>query len=263
MRRRPHLALALGSAVLLSLTLAPTPTAEARGGHGYSGHHGGHRGSYGHRGGHRGYGHHRGYSHHRSYSHRSTSHYGYGSHYRTRPYSYSHHRSYRVGTPYRGHYRYRYTPRSYYVSAPVVYPPPPGYQQPPAEPAYEPPAEPYRPPATNPNAVGRPSGGGQVYLVIEPADAAVYLDDDFLGTGKALSDLDEPLDLRAGVHALEVLHPSLETERLVFAVPADDDLLVEIDLAGDNRRGHRSRVRTSAEVEARLQILSQLRPSSR
>ncbi len=98
------------------------------------------------------------------------------------------------------------------------------------------------PPTYQPLAV---SGGeaGQVFLSVHPVNAAVYLDEDLLGTGESLAAGQEPLVLDSGVHVLEVVHPQFQTQRLVFGMPSAGRLLIEFDLEGD-RRGRKARVRS-------------------
>lgn len=130
--------------------------------------------------------------------------------------------------------------------------PAPAYAPAPASP---PPAPAYQPPARNPNALPpEKREDGDVYLWIEQPKAEVYLDEDYLGTGEEIASLEVPVTMRAGVHVLSVEHGQLGTERLVFASPSADAILIEVDLAGD-RRGRKARIRSPAEVESRLQVL--------
>ncbi len=84
---------------------------------------------------------------------------------------------------------------------------------------------------------------GQVFLSVHPANAAVYLDDELLGSGDTLAAGQEPLVLGSGVHVLEVVHPQYPTQRLMFGMPSAGRLLIEFDLEGD-RRGRKARVKT-------------------
>jgi hypothetical protein len=87
------------------------------------------------------------------------------------------------------------------------------------------------------------SGGeaGQVFLSVHPSNAAVYLDDDLLGSGDSLSESLAPFVLDSGVHVLEVVHPQYPPQRLVFGMPSEGRLLIEFDLEGD-RRGRKAKV---------------------
>ena len=83
---------------------------------------------------------------------------------------------------------------------------------------------------------------GEVKFSVLPADARVYFDDDYLGTGAELAALEEPPTFPPGVHVLEVTHPDYRSQRLVFGVSGSDPAHVLIDLSID-RVGRRTRVR--------------------
>jgi hypothetical protein len=119
--------------------------------------------------------------------------------------------------------------------------PPPAPAPAPQEPALPPPAAP-EPLPTEPVAVE---------LVIRPADAEVYLDDRWLGTG---SDLTTPRMLRPGVYVLAVEHPDYGSQRLVFGVGGQGPLRAVMDLTAQ-RPGRRARVETPDEI-----ALGPLRP---
>lgn len=140
---------------------------------------------------------------------------------------------------------------SYVESAPPPAPAPPQPQpqpiyvvvQPPAAdarpPAPPPAAEPAPPPRPAPRPVSREPVA--LYFDVQPPDAEVYLDDDYLGTGAELADFDRELRFRPGVHVLEVSHPDHPPQRLVFGLNGEPLDLV-IDLAAD-RPSRRSRIR--------------------
>ncbi|MEM6454557.1 MAG: hypothetical protein AAF772_05650, partial [Acidobacteriota bacterium] len=81
----------------------------------------------------------------------------------------------------------------------------------------------------------RATGPSSVRFVIQPADARVYLDGRMLGVAIDLSD---PVSLPPGVHLLEVEHPTLTSERLMFAAPARG-ATVQVDLE-QTQRGRRT-----------------------
>lgn len=117
--------------------------------------------------------------------------------------------------------------------------------QPPATPAAA------RPPAPSPPAAAVPpppppaprsTEPAPVRFSVDPGDAEVYLDDEFLGTGAALAAREQPLLLRPGVYVLEVTHPDLRDQRLVFGFRSDEATDVRIDLTADRPR-QRSRIR--------------------
>ncbi len=118
-------------------------------------------------------------------------------------------------------------PVIYVVTPPVVTAPPS------APPAPAPPAAPPKPRSTDP---------GEVKFSVLPADARVYLDDDFLGTGAELAALEQASMFPPGVHVLEVTHPDYRSQRLVFGVSDSDPAHVLIDLSID-RAGRRTRVK--------------------
>lgn len=80
-------------------------------------------------------------------------------------------------------------------------------------------------------------------LRVAPADAMIYLDDERLGRGGEIVPLleREPLHLEPGVHVLEVSHPDLPSQRLVFGI-ADEPVSITVDLAAD-RPSRRALVR--------------------
>ena len=128
------------------------------------------------------------------------------------------------------------------VSEPAASTAPPIYivVQPPAAPApvVQAPAEPLapQPPAAKPEPKAKkPDGSGTVYFAIAPADAMVELDGRLLGTAAEIGGVDQPLDLRAGVHTLKVSHRDLGTRRLMFDVRAKRSMTVEIDLRLESR----------------------------
>ena len=134
-------------------------------------------------------------------------------------------------------------PRKIPAPAPAPQPAPqPIYiVQPPAgagAPAPAPVAEVPPPPPPPP----RSTEPGEVRFTIQPPDAEVFLDDDYLGTGAELAALADAQLYPPGVHVLEVTHPEYTSQRLVFGVSGNDPTHVLIDLSID-RVGRRSRIR--------------------
>lgn len=97
-------------------------------------------------------------------------------------------------------------------------PPPPVVVVVQAPPAAAPPV-PVAPPSDAERAPPRPpaTAGSAIFTVV-PTDAAVYLDDRFLGTGSDLAGSAAVITLAPGVHMIEVSHPDHTIERLVFGV---------------------------------------------
>ena len=120
-------------------------------------------------------------------------------------------------------------PQIYVVTPPVVAPPPVAPTPVPAPPPAAPPA----PRSTEP---------GEVKFSVLPADARVYLDDDYLGTGAELASLEQASMFPPGVHVLEVKHPDYRPQRLVFGVSDSDPAHVLIDLSIDEV-GRRTRIK--------------------
>ncbi len=145
-------------------------------------------------------------------------------------------------------------PPTYVMSPPQVEPPPPQYTAPPPpapppqiyvvqQPAAAPPAPaPEPPPSERPVPPPRSREPVAVSFSIRPADAAVDLDGERLGTGSELAARPEAMRLRPGVYVLEVEHPEYPPQRLVFGVSTPDPIVVTVDLTTD-RVGRRSRIR--------------------
>lgn len=70
----------------------------------------------------------------------------------------------------------------------------------------------------------------RLHLTVEPADASVYLDGRFLGTGGELAELRSGLMVNAGVHQLSVVRPSYESEELTVEVDAGEDVELAVRL---------------------------------
>lgn len=123
---------------------------------------------------------------------------------------------------------------------PIPQPPPQVYIiQPPAPPREEPVWEP--PP--QPEPVPEPRSPVELRLTIRPAEAEVFLDDRFLGSGNDLNARNKPLVLPPGVHVLEVDHPDYPPQRLIFGVGSDSPVRAVIDLTSP-RPSRRARIET-------------------
>jgi len=74
------------------------------------------------------------------------------------------------------------------------------------------------------------SDPGRLKLTVQPADASVYLDGRFLGTGDELSRLRAGVMVDPGSHTLEIVRPGYATETLDFEVGSDAqaELVVEL-----------------------------------
>jgi hypothetical protein len=80
--------------------------------------------------------------------------------------------------------------------------------------------------AADPPALAR----GLLRLVVEPADAAVYLDDAFLARGSELARLRGALPVAVGRHRIEVVRPGYASQRLAVEVEAEGTQTLEIRL---------------------------------
>jgi hypothetical protein len=66
-------------------------------------------------------------------------------------------------------------------------------------------------------------------LSVQPADAAVYLDDRFLGTGEEVGGA-EGVPLTAGKHRIVVLRPGFKARKLEIEVAAGESKRVDVSL---------------------------------
>ncbi|MCP4658368.1 MAG: hypothetical protein GY856_23385 [bacterium] len=126
--------------------------------------------------------------------------------------------------------------------------PPPAPPQPPQVYIIQPPApavraEPVWEPPPRPEPAAEPRSPVELRLTIRPAEAEVFLDDHFLGSGNELSARSKPLVLPPGVHVLEVDHPDHPPQRLIFGLGSDSPVKAVIDLT-IQRPGRRARIET-------------------
>ncbi len=71
---------------------------------------------------------------------------------------------------------------------------------------------------------------GRIHLLVQPGDAAVYLDGHFLGTAEELLHLTAGLMVQPGDHEIEVARPGYTPEKIQVSVPAGERATVELDL---------------------------------
>lgn len=120
----------------------------------------------------------------------------------------------------------------------IVERPAPDRVAPPA-PASPPPV----PPApVAPKAPPKPKVASAVVFSIQPEDAKVFLDNDPMGSALDVNGREDGWILDPGVHVLEVEHPDLKTQRLVFGVGSGDPMEILVDLTADTPQ-RRSRIR--------------------
>jgi len=70
-------------------------------------------------------------------------------------------------------------------------------------------------------------------LSVTPADAAVYLDGRFLGTGEELGQVSAGLIVDAGPHELEVTRPGYEPKTTTFEAEAGEEVELTVELEAD------------------------------
>ncbi|MGC8917214.1 MAG: PEGA domain-containing protein [Thermoanaerobaculum sp.] len=75
-------------------------------------------------------------------------------------------------------------------------------------------------------------GKAALRFAVEPANAAVYLDGEFVGTGEELAHMVRGLAVEPGVHRVEVLAPGYGAERREVTVEAGQELHVQVTLSG-------------------------------
>jgi hypothetical protein len=70
----------------------------------------------------------------------------------------------------------------------------------------------------------------RLHLRVTPADASVYLDGNFLGTGREMEQLSAGLVLTPGSHRLQVVRPGYESEDVSFDSDPGEALELRVDL---------------------------------
>src|SRR5262249_53888983 len=63
-----------------------------------------------------------------------------------------------------------------------------------------------------------PKGRSRIVFHIQPADAAVYLNDRFIGTGEELSTLSRGMQVPPGQHSITVSRPGMKSEERTVVV---------------------------------------------
>ncbi|HKQ59737.1 MAG TPA: PEGA domain-containing protein [Candidatus Polarisedimenticolaceae bacterium] len=94
------------------------------------------------------------------------------------------------------------------------------------EPAPEPDRGERERPAPGPAAAGR----GRVRFDVQPGDAAVYLDGEFLGRADELARLHGAIPVAVGSHRVEVVRPGYRSEQIDVDVPAGEPARVKLEL---------------------------------
>ena len=74
---------------------------------------------------------------------------------------------------------------------------------------------------------------GRLHLRVSPGDASVYLDGNFVGTGREVEQLSAGLVLSPGTHRVEVVRPGYEPEEVSFDSDPGEALELRVDLDED------------------------------
>ncbi len=85
-------------------------------------------------------------------------------------------------------------------------------------------------PAPEPGAGTVSKTRARIVLRIQPGDAAVYLNDSFVGTGEELSTLARGMQVPPGQHTVTVSRPGMKTEERTVVVGPGKSETVEISL---------------------------------
>jgi hypothetical protein len=80
------------------------------------------------------------------------------------------------------------------------------------------------------------AAGALLRLSVEPQDASVYLDGQFVGTGSDLSLLHAGLQVTSGHHKLAIVRPGHKAVEKDFDVKAGGDVALEIHLESGSGR---------------------------
>lgn len=71
---------------------------------------------------------------------------------------------------------------------------------------------------------------GRLKLEIAPADASIYLDGRFLGSGQEVARLRSGLMVSPGEHTLEIVRPGFDSREIAFTIESGEETVLEIDL---------------------------------
>lgn len=77
---------------------------------------------------------------------------------------------------------------------------------------------------------GRPRHGARLLLMVRPADAAVYLDDRFIGSADEVGGEDQSVPLSAGKHSVTVSRPGYKDKTVTVEVLAGEVKRVDVTL---------------------------------
>ncbi len=74
---------------------------------------------------------------------------------------------------------------------------------------------------------------GHMHLVVSPSDASVYLDGNFVGTGREIAQLSAGVVVAPGSHRLEVVRPGYRAQDLDFDSAPGEDVQLQVNLDED------------------------------
>jgi hypothetical protein len=81
-----------------------------------------------------------------------------------------------------------------------------------------------------PSASESLKGRARIVFRVEPGDAAVYLNDHFVGTGEELSTLTRGLQVQPGQHTITISRPGMATQERTVVVGPGKSESVEVTL---------------------------------
>jgi len=76
---------------------------------------------------------------------------------------------------------------------------------------------------------------GRLRLEVLPEDAAVYLDGEFLGSGREIAKLHGALPVAAGEHTVDLVRPGYERKSFPIEVPAGESQPFRLELTAEDR----------------------------
>jgi hypothetical protein len=77
---------------------------------------------------------------------------------------------------------------------------------------------------------------GRLQIEVLPADAVVYLDDEFLARGDELARLHGAIAVPVGVHLVQVVRPGYASKSIEIEVPTDEPIRLALELQADDER---------------------------
>jgi hypothetical protein len=91
------------------------------------------------------------------------------------------------------------------------------------------------PSASQTSAPGAGLRTGRLRLDVVPEDAAVYLDGEFLGSGREIAKLHGALPVAAGEHTIDLVRPGYERKSFQIDVPSGESQPFRLELSAEGR----------------------------